>query len=88
MARKLIITESMMGRLMVESVLNEASASDIVNSNEFKTKIKDVVADAIKNNKDIEKTIEKEVKKIIASSLSEVFKTLWQRKDFWQGMVK
>lgn len=88
MARKLIITESMMGRLMAESVLNEASASDIVNSNEFKAKIKDVVADAIKNNKGIEKTIEKEVKKIIASSLSEVFKTLWQRKDFWQGMVK
>lgn len=88
MARKLIITESMMNRLMVESVLSEANVSDVVNSTEFKTKIKDAVSDAIKNNKDVEKTIEKEVKKIIANSLSEVFKTLWQRKDFWQGMVK
>ena len=77
-----------MNRLIAESILNESNVSDIVNSNEFKSRLKDAVNDAIKSNKDVEKTIEKEVKKIIADSLSEVFKTLWQRKDFWQGMVK
>ena len=88
MAKKVIIKESVMNRLIAESILNESNVSDIVNSNEFKSRLKDAVNDAIKSNKDVEKTIETEVKKIIADSLSEVFKTLWQRKDFWQGMVK
>lgn len=80
--------EYVKNRLIAESILNESNVSDIVNSNEFKSRLKDAVNDAIKSNKDVEKTIEKEVKKIIADSLSEVFKTLWQRKMFWQEMVK
>lgn len=80
--------EYVKNRLIAESILNESNVSDIVNSNEFKSRLKDAVNDAIKSNKDVEKTIEKEVKKIIADSLSEVFKTLWQRKIFWQEMVK
>ena len=88
MAKKVIIKESVMNRLIAESILNESNVSDIVNSNEFKSRLKDAVNDAIKSNKDVEKTIEKEVKIIIADSLSEVFKTLWQRKMFWQEMVK
>ena len=88
MAKKVIIKESVMNRLIAESILNESNVSDIVNSNEFKSRLKYAVNDAIKSNKDVEKTIEKEVKKIIADSLSEVFKTLWQRKMFWQEMVK
>lgn len=88
MAKKVIIKESVMNCLIAESILNESNVSDIVNSNEFKSRLKDAVNDAIKSNKDVEKTIEKEVKKIIADSLSEVFKTLWQRKIFWQEMVK
>lgn len=80
--------EYVKNRLIAESILNESNVSDIVNSNEFKSRLKDAVNDAIKSNKDVEKTIEKEVKKIIADSLSEVFKTLWQRKAFWQEMVK
>lgn len=88
MAKKVIIKENVVNRLIAESILSESSVSDIVNSSEFKSRLKDAVSDAIKSNKDVEKTIEKEVKKIIADSLSEVFKTLWQRKDFWQGMVR
>lgn len=80
--------EYVKNRLIAESILNESNVSDIVNSNEFKSRLKDAVNDAIKSNKDVKKTIEKEVKKIIADSLSEVFKTLWQRKIFWQEMVK
>ena len=78
--KKVIISESMMKRLVLENIINENSVSDIINSRDFEKKIKDT----IKNDKDFEK----EVKKIIADALSEVFKNFWQRKDFWQGMVK
>ena len=60
MAKKVIIKESVMNRLIAESILNESNVSDIVNSNEFKSRLKDAVNDAIKSNNDVEKTIEKE----------------------------
>ena len=65
---------------MLESIVNESNVTDIISSHEFEKKIKDT----IKNDKDFEK----EVKKIIADALSETFKTLWQRNQFWKDMVK
>ena len=50
MAKKVIIKESVMNRLIAESILNESNVSDIVNSNEFKSRLKDAVNDAIAIN--------------------------------------
>ena len=86
MAKKVIIKENMMNRLVVENILAESNVSDIVNNSEFKKKINDAVKDAVKNNRDVKKTVEKEVKKIIGDSLSEVFKTLWLRRSFWNNL--
>lgn len=86
--KKIIISESAVKKMAVRKMLSEATVDDIMNSKDFEKRIKSAVENAVKNDRDIKKTVEKEIKKIIADSLSEVFKTLWQRKDFWQGMVR
>lgn len=66
-----------------------------------KLEVKDIVRDEI--NKFIEVSLDKEIKKllnkgntqtrsemsnIIKTALESVYKSLWQKKDFWQSSIK
>ena len=82
--KKIIVSESMLKNIIAEGLISETSISDVVSSKEFEKKVKSISTDIIKNDK----SFEKEVKKIIIDALSETFKVLWQRGEFWKGMVK
>ena len=75
MAKKLIINESQLERL----VLSESNIDDLLKSRELEKKIKDVAGNAIKNDKQLEKT----VKEIVGKTIKELFRTLWQRNNFY-----
>lgn len=85
--KKLILTESQFNRIMAESILSESNIDDIVKSRDFEKKVKETVASAIKNDKTIEKDLEQKVKKVVVNCVSELFKTLWQRKSFYENML-
>jgi len=79
-SKKVIISENMLKRLILSETIAKADIEEILSSKEFDKKMKD----AIKSNKDIES----EIKKIIAQSLTEVLKILWQRNNFWKDLIK
>lgn len=60
----------------------------ITESNISKTEIANIVKDVLKNNKDINKDIEKNVKTIVASAVNTLFRTLWQRRNFYEDEIK
>lgn len=83
--KKIILSESQYEQLVINSILTESNVDDIIRSRDFEKKIKDTVADAIKNDKSLEKDLEKRIKKIVAKSVSELFRVLWQRKNFYEN---
>lgn len=60
----------------------------ITESNVSKAEIASIVKDVLKNNKDINKDIEKNVKTIVASAVNTLFRTLWQRRNFYEDEIK
>lgn len=83
MAKKVIITESMAKRIMLEGMLQEGIVDDVLKSHDFETKVKKIVKDTQKSDKEIEKM----VKDIIVKSLNKFFKTLWQRNAFYANEI-
>lgn len=84
MTKKIILRESdfneyICGRVM-ERLLNEANMS--------KSEINGFIKDAIKNDREVKKEIEKTVREIVASSVNILFKTLWQRRNFYEDDIK
>ena len=73
----------MMKRLMTENIISESNVDDIIKNRDFEKKVKDIAKDAIKNDKELEK----EVKKIVAKSVDTLFKTLWQRSNFYRDEI-
>lgn len=84
MSRKVIINEETARKIAAYEVLNEAKSDDILNSKEFK----DAIKSALKDDRDIKKVTEKEVKKIVSDCVSELFKSLWQRNNFWVTAIR
>lgn len=84
MARKLIITEESAKKIAKYELLREAANGDVFNSKEFK----DAIKSALKNDRDISKETEKMVKQIVSDCISELFKSLWQRNNFWTTAIK
>ena len=82
-AKKVIITESMAQKLMVEQIISEADVSSIINSKDFK----DAVAKSLKNNQDFDREFEKKVRKIVADAVTSLFKGLWERNNFWTNLI-
>ena len=80
MSKKVIISESMFKKLVAEQVLNEAGLS--------KSEIVDAVKDALKNDRTIKTDMEKKVREIVAASVNTLFKTLWQRRNFYEDDIK
>lgn len=80
MLKKVIINEEMMQMLVANQILEEngINKSDIVNA----------VKDALKNDSSIKNDMEKKVRALVASSVNTLFRTLWQRRNFYEDEIK
>lgn len=54
-----------------------------INSSDFKAKIEQIVRDRIKN----EKMLEDKMVEISKNVLTQLYKTLWTKKGFWQSTL-
>lgn len=53
-----------------------------------KQDIEKAVDAALKSNRDVSKTLEKKVKELVANSVNTLFRTLWQRRNFYEDEIK
>jgi hypothetical protein len=80
MGKKVIINESTLKKIISSQLMNESELS--------KTDVTNIVKDAIKNDSQIKKDIEKKVKELVANSVNTLFRTLWQRRNFYEDEIK
>lgn len=80
MSKKVIITEEMMKTIVENQILeaNGINKEDIVSA----------VKDALKNDHRIKGDIEKKVRELVATSVNTLFRTLWQRRNFYEDEIK
>lgn len=57
---------------------------EFMNSKAFTKKIKDVVDDEVKSDKELEKL----VVNITKDALEQLYKTLWTKRQFWKSQIK
>ena len=76
MAKTVIISESAFKKLVTEQIIEEGDLT--------KADVSKIVKDTIKNDKEIEK----KVKSLVAASVNTLFKTLWQRRNFYEDEIK
>lgn len=81
--KKVIISESQAQQLMVNEIMSKADIDSLVSSRDFK----DAVSKAVKDDKAAEKELEKKVRKIVADSVKVLFRGLWERNNFWTGLI-
>lgn len=80
MGKKIIINENTFKQLMASKMLEE--------SNLTKSEIVSIVKDTLKNDTQTKKDIEKKVKELVAGAVNMLFKTLWQRRNFYEDEIK
>lgn len=80
MPKTVIINESTLKRLFTDQILEEADIS--------KEEISKMVKDSIKTDRDVNKAIERKVKSLVANAVHALFKTLWQRRNFYEDEIK
>ena len=80
MAKKVIINESTLKKAIASQLLEEAGLS--------KTDVENIVKSTIKSDRQLNKDIEKKVKDIAANCVNTLFKTLWQRRNFYENEIK
>ena len=80
MAKKVIINESTLKKAIASQLLEEADLS--------KTDVENIVKSTIKSDRQLNKDIEKKVKDIVANCVNTLFKTLWQRRNFYENEIK
>jgi hypothetical protein len=78
MAKTIIIKESTLRKGIEAQLLMEAGLN--------KSDVEQIVKDTL-NTRQIDKELEKKVKKIVAASVDTLFKTLWQRRNFYQSEI-
>lgn len=80
MSKKVIITEEMMKTIVENQILeaNGINKEDIVSA----------VKDALKNDYRIKGDLEKRVRELVATSVNTLFRTLWQRRNFYEDEIK
>ena len=78
--KKIILNESMFERLVTEQIIEEGDLT--------KADVKKIVKDAFKSDRELNKEIEKKVKSLVASSVNLLFRTLWQRRNFYEDEIK
>ena len=80
MAKKVIVNESTLKKAIARQLLEEAGLS--------KTDVENIVKSTIKSDRQLNKDIEKKVKDIVANCVNTLFKTLWQRRNFYENEIK
>ncbi len=80
MGKKVIINENTFKQLMASKMLEE--------SNLTKSEVVSIVKDTLKNDTQTKKDIEKKVKELVAGAVNMLFKTLWQRRNFYEDEIK
>ena len=80
MAKKVIINESTLKKAIASQLLEEAGLS--------KTDVENIVKSTFKSDRQFNKDIEKKVKDIVADCVNTLFKTLWQRRNFYENEIK
>lgn len=80
MGKKVIINENTFKQLMASKMLEE--------SNLTKSEVVSIVRDTLKNDTQTKKDIEKKVKELVAGAVNMLFKTLWQRRNFYEDEIK
>ena len=80
MSKKVIISESTMKKIAAYQILEEAGMS--------KSDVEAIVRNVINNDRQMNKDIEKKVKNIVADCVNMLFKTLWQRRNFYEDEIK
>ena len=80
MAKKVIINESTLKKAIASQLLEEAGLS--------KTDVENIVKSTFKSDRQFSKDIEKKVKDIVANCVNTLFKTLWQRRNFYENEIK
>ena len=70
-----------------ESTLRQSiEAQFLMESGLDKSDVEKIVKDTLKDRQ-TEKDLEKRVKKIVAASVNTLFKTLWQRRNFYENEI-
>lgn len=80
MAKKVIINESILKKAIASQLLEEAGLS--------KSDVENIVKSTFKSDRQFNKDIEKKVKDIVANCVNTLFKTLWQRRNFYENEIK
>lgn len=80
MSKKIIISESMLKKIVSEEIINEGDLT--------KKDVSDIVKDTFKNDRQLKKDMEKVVRELVASSVNTLFRTLWQRRNFYEDEIK
>jgi hypothetical protein len=80
MAKKIIINESTLKKAIASQLLEEAGLS--------KSDVENIVKSTFKSDRQFNKDIEKKVKDIVANCVNTLFKTLWQRRNFYEDEIK
>ena len=80
MAKKVIINESTLKKAIASQLLEEAGLS--------KSDVENIVKSIFKSDRQFNKDIEKKVKDIVANCVNTLFKTLWQRRNFYENEIK
>ena len=80
MSKKVIISENTLKKIVANHIIieNNLKKDDIVN----------IVRDTVKNDAQTKKDIEKKVKELVANTVNTLFKTLWQRRNFYEDEIK
>lgn len=78
MSKTIIINESTLRKTIEAQLLEESGLN--------KSDVEKIVKDTLKNRQ-IEKDLEKRVKKLVAASVNTLFKTLWQRRNFYENEI-
>ena len=81
--KKVIISEKQMMKLITEEIMSKAEIASLADNRDFK----DTVRKALKNNAEADKDLEKKVRKIVADSVKVLFRGLWERNNFWTGLI-
>lgn len=80
MTKKVIINESTIKDIVVRQILEENGLS--------KSEVENIVKSTFKNDRQLNKDMEKKVKDIVADCVNMLFKTLWQRRNFYENEIK
>jgi hypothetical protein len=78
MKKTIIINESTLKKSIEAQILMESGLN--------KSDVEKIVKDTLKS-RDAEKDLDKKVKKLVAKSVNTLFKTLWQRSNFYENEI-